>query len=728
MSWELLRDRLPRNYSPQEVEFVHRAYQRAADAHGEQRRKSGEAYLTHPEEVAGILAELRFDSDTLAAALLHDVAEDTVIPITVLATEFGPQVGILVDGVTKLKEAGKRAATDTLPLSARDSQVESLRKMFLATGKDVRVMLIKLADRLHNMRTLMYMSQESQKRISRETLDIYAPLADRLGIYRIKWELEDLAFKYLEPERYHEIEKALAQHRDEREAFVQRMCDALRDDLSKHGIQASVKGRPKHIYSIYRKMVRKGVKLVEEIHDRQGLRVIVPEVSDCYAALGVVHNLWRPVRGEFDDYIANPKDNQYRSLHTAVYQPDGQSLEVQIRTPEMDRVAEIGIAAHWRYKSQTRPDEIYDQKIASLRALFDLPLQESAEGSDFLEAIKEDLFQDRVYVLTPKGQIIDLPAGATPVDFAYRIHSEIGHRCRGAKVNGKLVPLEYQLKNGEQVEIITIKRGGPSRDWLNPHLNYVKTNRARHKIRQWFRQQDRDANITAGREILQHQMDQLSINLTFESVAELFCRPAVDALLQDIGSGEITVVDIADKLLELTKVVEQPKSVSESLGVQEAPQKPAVSGDGITVQGVGNMLTHIGRCCGPMRGDEIIGFVTRNAGVTIHRTDCPNVLNLDPKSKEQRLIKVDWGVEPQATARVKIRVQAYDRAGLLRDITDIFEKENISMEDASAVTARQDNLALITATLEVRDAEQVGRVFAKIERIPNVIEVRRQVG
>jgi GTP pyrophosphokinase len=728
MSWETLRTRLPRNYTPLEIAFVRRAYDRAAAAHGDHLRKSGEPYIIHPEEVAGILADLRFDVDTIAAALLHDVAEDTVIPVAVLAAEFGQQVGHLVDGVTKLKHVRDRVSSEPLGINTSDPQIESLRKMFLATGKDVRVILIKLADRLHNMRTLMYMSEEAQKRISSETLDIYAPLADRLGIYQIKWELEDLAFHYLEPEKYREIDRALVKHRDERQAIVKHLCETLREELLKHNIQATVKGRPKHIYSIYRKMVRKGITQVEDIYDREGLRVIVPEIADCYAALGVVHNLWRPVRGEFDDYIANPKDNQYRSLHTAVIYTDQQSFEVQIRTPEMDRVAEVGIAAHWRYKSQTGPDLVYDQKIAALRAFFELPVQENDDGPGFMEAVKEDLFQDRVYVLTPKGQIVDLPAGATPVDFAYQIHSEIGHRCRGAKVNGKLVGLDYQLKNSEQVEILTVKRGGPSRDWLNTHLGYVKTSRARHKIRQWFRQQDRDTNIAAGREVLQHQLEQLSINLTFERVAELFGRASVDALLEDIGSGEITIADIADKVLELTKVVEPPKSVSESLGVQEGRQKPAMSGDGIMVQGARNMLTTIGRCCSPMRGDDIIGFVTRGSGVTVHRADCPNVLNLDPKSREQRLIEVYWGEVPHATARVKIRVQAYDRAGLLRDITDIFDKENISMEDASAVTARQDNLALITATLEVRDAEQVGRIFAKIERVPNVIEVRRQVG
>ena len=498
MSWETLRARLPRNYTPLEMAFVRRAYDRAAAAHGDHLRKSGEPYIIHPEEVAGILADLRFDVDTIAAALLHDVAEDTVIPIAVLASEFGQQVGHLVDGVTKLKHVRDRVSNDPLALGISDPQIESLRKMYLATGKDVRVILIKLADRLHNMRTLKYMSEEAQKRISAETLEIYAPLADRLGIYQIKWELEDLAFQFLEPEKYREIERALVKHRDERQAIVKHLCETLREELLKHNIQATVKGRPKHIYSIYRKMVRKGITQVQDIYDREGLRVIVPEVADCYAALGVVHNLWRPVRGEFDDYIANPKDNQYRSLHTAVIYTDQQSFEVQIRTPEMDRVAEVGIAAHWRYKSQTGPDLVYDQKIAALRAFFELPVQENDDGPGFMEAVKEDLFQDRVYVLTPKGKIVDLPAGATPVDFAYQIHSEIGHRCRGAKVNGKLVGLDYQLKNSEQVEILTVKRGGPSRDWLNTHLDFVKTTRARHKIRQWFRQQDRDANISSG--------------------------------------------------------------------------------------------------------------------------------------------------------------------------------------------------------------------------------------
>jgi RelA/SpoT family (p)ppGpp synthetase len=728
MSWETLQDRLPKTYSPSDVEFVKRAHERAAKAHDEQKRKSGEPYIMHPEEVAGILADLRLDAATVAAAVLHDVAEDTTIAVSVLEAEFGPEVGLLVNGVTKFSALQDKAATETLPMSRRDAGTESLRKLFLAMGKDVRVVLIKLADRLHNMRTLQFMPGESQRRIARETLDIYAPLADRLGIYRIKWELEDLAFKFLDPDTYEDISRALAQHQDEREAFIQRMSDTLRDELSKNGIQATIKSRPKHIYSIYRKMVRKGVKLVEQIYDRQGVRLIVPEIADCYAALGVVHNLWRPVRGEFDDYIANPKENEYRSLHTAVFLPDGQALEVQIRTPEMDRVAEIGIAAHWRYKSQTRPDEEYDQKIAALRSFFELPLEGSPDGAEFVEAVKEELLQDRAYVITPKGEVIDLPAGSTPVDFAYQIHSEIGHRCRGAKVNGKLVGLDYQLKSGDQVEILTVKRGGPSRDWLNTYLGFVKTTRARTKIRQWFRQQDRGASIAAGRESLQRQLEQLSVNLTFEEVAELFGRPSVEALLDDIGSGEITAADVAGKVLQLTRVVELPKSVGESLGQKEAPQKPAVSGDGVTVQGAGNMLTTIGRCCGPMRGDEIIGFVTRNSGVTVHRTDCPNVLNLDAMTKEQRLIKVDWGASPRSMARVKIRVQAYDRAGLLRDITDVLEKENISMVDASAVTAGQDNLALITATLEVRDAEQVGRVLAKIERVPNVIEVRRQVG
>ena len=723
MTWDRLRQQLPRSYSPQDVELVRRAYTLAESAHDGQKRVSGEPYIIHPLAVAGILADLRLDAQAVAASLLHDVAEDTTTNIPDLAEEFGPEVASLVDGVTKLVEISELA---NLPVDSRDPKIESLRKMFLAMYSDVRVVLIKLADRLHNMRTMSYMSPEKQRRISRETLDIYAPLASLLGIWQVKWELEDLAFRYLDPTTYAEIEKSLAQRRIEREKYVERVTEILRNELSKHGIQAEISGRPKHIYSIYRKMRKKGVTF-DEIYDRHGVRLIVPEIADCYASLGVVHTLWRPIPGEFDDYIANPKENLYQSLHTAVMGPEGQPLEVQIRTPEMHRIAEIGIAAHWRYKTQTRHDDAYERKIAWLRSVIDWQTQEKSGGNDFLATVKEDLFKDRVYVFTPKGDVIDLPAGSTSIDFAYRVHTEIGHRCRGAKVKGKLVSLDYQLQNGDQVEIITAKRGGPSRDWLNPHLGFIKTARARTKIRQWFRQQNRDENITAGREQLERELNRLGVdNLTYEHIAQLFDVSTVDDFLASIGCGDISTIDVATRVLKLGRPEEPPKTLAqEQLGSQEAPQRPPVAVQGIAVQGVGNLLTVLSRCCNPMPPDDIVGFVTRGRGVSIHRRECPNVTAL---KNSERLIEVDWGNTNPGASRVKIRVQAFDRAGLLADITSIIDEEKINLEDASAVTARPDNLAVITATLEVRDAEQLSRVLSRIDRLPNVVSVKRQTG
>ena len=723
MTLDSLVNELPKSYTPQDIAMIRRAYDVAATAHEGQKRKSGEPYIQHPLAVARILANLRLDSRTIAAALLHDVVEDAPSKVPDLTEAFGPEVASMVDGVTKLVGISEIAS---LPVDNRDPKVESLRKMLLAMVGDVRVVLIKLADRLHNMRTMSSMAPEKQRRISRETLDIYAPLANALGIYQIKWELEDLAFRYLEPETYSKLERELDQNRDVREAYVKSVIDTLQATLEEHGVhEAIVKGRPKHIYSIYRKMRKKGLNTSDELYDQLGIRILVRDVSDCYAALGVVHTLWRPVKGEFDDYIANPKENQYRSLHTAVFGPQGKYLEVQIRTPEMDRIAEIGIAAHWRYKSQERHDEAFERKIQWLRSIIEWASQDNSQPDDFLATVKEDLFKDRVYVFTPKGDPVDLPMGATPIDFAYQIHTEVGHRCRGAKVNGKLVGLDYQLQTGEQVEIATAKRGGPSRDWLNPNLGYTKTARAKNKIKQWFRQQDRELNIAAGREMLQNELNRLGVeSLTQQEVAALFGRTEVDDFLEDLGCGELTTVDVAKKVLELGKVEEPLKEASAELKPQESPQMPAISIDGIAVQGVGNMLSYLARCCNAMPPDEILGFVTRGRGVAIHRRDCPNVSRLDP----DRVILVSWGSRSPRTSRTKIRIQAYDRAGLLNEITGIFKEENINLLDASAVTARKDNMALITATIEVRDVEQLSRVLSRIARLPNVQEVRRQKG
>jgi RelA/SpoT family (p)ppGpp synthetase len=722
MSWDTLLPQLPKSYSQQDIELVRRAYLLAESAHAEHKRQSGEPYIVHPLAVAGILADLRLDSRTVAAALLHDVAEDAGIPIPDLVQEFGAEVASMVDGVTKLVAIAEMAR---LPEDSRDAKVESLRKMLLAMVGDVRVVLIKLADRLHNMRTMGCMSPEKQRRISRETLDIYAPLASVLGIYQIKWELEDLSFRYLEPDVYLQMKQAISQRRAERETYVEKVVETLQTELVRHNIQPKITGRPKHIYSIWRKMRRKGITF-DQIYDRHGLRVVVPEIADCYAALGVVHTLWRPIAGEFDDYIANPKENQYQSLHTAVIGPEGHPLEVQIRTPEMDRIAEVGIAAHWRYKSATRHDEAYDRKITWLRQVIDWQSEEQAGGSDFLVTVREDLFKDRVYVFTPKGEVVDLPAGSTPVDFAYRIHTEVGHRCRGARVGGKLVGLDYQLHSGDQVEILTTKRGGPSRDWLNPHLGYAKTARARQKIRQWFRDQNREETIAAGRELLDRELGRLGVdNLTYQDVSDLFSASSLEDFLVDLGTGDISIVDVAERVLQVGKVEELPKTLAEEeLPSREAPQRPAMSVEGIIVQGTGNMLTSLARCCNPMPPDDIIGFVTRGRGVSVHRRDCPNVLTLS----NERLIRVNWGATSPNLLRVKIRVKAYDRSGLLKDIAEVLEDEKINMLDASAVTARQDSQALITATLELRNAEQLSRVLNRIDRLPNVLEVRRQKG
>jgi RelA/SpoT family (p)ppGpp synthetase len=723
MTLDILVNELPKSYTQQDIALVRRAFEVAEIAHEGQKRKSGEPYIQHPLAVARILANLRLDSRTVAAALLHDVVEDAPSKVPDLTEEFGEEVASMVDGVTKLVGISEVAS---LPINSRDPKIESLRKMFLAMVGDVRVVLIKLADRLHNMRTMSFMAPEKQRRISRETLDIYAPLANALGIYQIKWELEDLAFRYLEPETYSKIERELDQNRDVREAYVKSVIETLQAALEEHGIhEAIVKGRPKHIYSIYRKMRKKGLNTSDELYDQLGIRILVPDIADCYAALGVVHTLWRPVKGEFDDYIANPKENQYRSLHTAVFGPQGKYLEVQIRTPEMDRIADIGIAAHWRYKSQDRHDEAFERKIQWLRSIIEWASQDNSQSDDFLATVKEDLFKDRVYVFTPKGDPVDLPMGATPIDFAYQIHTEVGHRCRGAKVNGKQVGLDYQLQTGEQVEIATAKRGGPSRDWLNPNLGYTKTARAKNKIKQWFRQQDRELNIAAGREMLQNELNRLGVEyLTHQEVAALFGRAEVDDFLEDLGCGELSTVDVAKKVLELGKVEEPLKEVSAELKPNENPQMPAIPIDDIAVQGVGNMLSYLARCCNAMPPDEILGFVTRGRGVAIHRRDCPNVSRLDP----DRVILVSWGIRSPRTSRTKIRIQAYDRAGLLNEITGIFKEENINLLDASAVTARKDNMALITATIEVRDVEQLSRVLARISRLPNVQEVRRQKG
>lgn len=713
---EGLLELLPKTWPPSDLELIERAYTLAATAHDGQVRASGEAYIHHPLAVAGILAELNLDPATIAAGLLHDVAEDSQYNIHYIEEHFGSEVARLVDGVTKLEQIDElRKPAESL----QDEKAESLRKMFLAMVDDVRVVLIKLADRLHNMRTLSSLPEHKRRRIARETLEIFAPLANRLGIWQIKWELEDLAFRHLEPATYKELARKIQERRQDREQYINQVIQTLQDELRKAGIQAEVSGRPKHIYSIWRKMKRKGVDF-DQIYDAQGVRIIVDSVRDCYAALGVVHSLWRPIPGEFDDYIATPKDNMYRSLHTAVVGPNGRPMEVQIRTWEMHRTAEYGIAAHWRYKEQSGKRDIdFENKIAWLRQLMEWR-QEVTDAQEFVDSMKTDVFQDRVYTFTPQGDIIDLPAGSTPIDFAYHVHTEVGHRCRGARVNGKLVPLDYQLRNGDQVEIITAKRGGPSRDWLNPNLGFVKTQRARGKIRQWFRRLDREVNIAEGRQILDKELKRLSVEISYDAIAKMFNFESVDDLLAAIGYGDINPQQIAAKVLEMER-----KDQSAPSSEASDKQRPTIPMDGVSVQGVSGLLTHPAHCCNPLPGDDIIGYVTRGRGVSIHKRDCPNVLLT---REPERLIEVSWGTQPQQTYPVSIIVHAFDRAGLLRDIASVVADEKVNMREAQAITGLKDNTAIITATLDVTGVVQLSRLLTKIEQLPNVVEARRRVG
>ncbi len=707
-----LRDKIPDS----EVPAVARAYAFAAAAHRGQTRAGGEPYIVHPVAIAETLADLRLDTRTVMAGLLHDVVEDTGITLAEVRHEFGDEVANLVDGVTKLSHIELQVRPQDSRAEA-DSRAESLRKMVLAMAEDVRVVLMKLADRLHNMRTLGAMPADKRARTARETLEIFAPLANRLGIWQMKWELEDLSLRHLDPEGYRELARKLEERRRDRDAEVQQIVALLRQRLKDQRIEADVSGRAKHIYSIYKKMQRKDLDF-DHVYDLRGVRIIVNSVSECYAALGIVHSLWRPIHGTFDDFIANPKDNMYQSLHSAVVGPGGRPLEVQIRDWEMHRTAEYGIAAHWRYKEPgTRHDVVFENKIAWLRQLLDWRLDVTDAG-DFLDSLKTDVFRDRLYVFTPKGDIIDLPAGATPIDFAYHVHTDVGHRCRGAKVNGHLVGLDTVLKNGDQVEILTAKRGGPSRDWLNIDLGYVRTARARQKIRTWFRRQDREQNITLGREMLERELKRLGYQGSLDQVATTLGYETVEDLHAAVGYGDLNTAQVATRLLEA-----EEKPLADELPIEV---RPVESTSPVNVRGVGAILTTLAKCCRPVPGDDITGYVTRGRGVTVHRRDCPNILN---SNEPERMIEVDWGSrEERSRYPVSVHIRAWDRGGLLRDIAAVVADEDINMSAANVVTHRKENMATITATLEIRNMAQLSRTLARLEHLPNVLEARRLVG
>lgn len=704
--------------TPAEIAFIRRACLLAQQAHAGQMRLSGEPFLQHSLAVAKILADLRLDPETIAAAILHDVVEDTRIKLEDIERDFGHRVALLVDGVTKMAVI-QEFRGETERTRKDHAQAESLRKMLLAMAEDVSVVLIKLADRLHNMRTLDALPEEKQKRIARETMDIFAPLANRLGIWQLKWELEDLAFRYLEPSAYRQISEHLAERLSDREQYIARFVGTLSEALKQANIEADISGRPKHIYGIWRKMSRKG-RDFERIYDVRAVRVLVPTVRDCYAALGVVHSAWQHIPGEFDDYIATPKENNYRSIHTAVIGPEGKTVEVQIRTQDMHQQSELGVAAHWRYKEDKKHDQAFDRKIAWLRSLLEWK-NEVAEATEFVDQFKSEVFSERVYVFTPKGNIVDLASGATPLDFAYHIHTDVGHRCRGAKVNGHMVPLTYALKTGDRVEVLTVKTGGPSRDWLSPHLGYLQTSKARTKVSSWFREQNYETVVAAGREALEREFDRLGLtDVNYEKLAQHLQFHKVDDFLAALGRGEVRSAQIMHAVQAITEPsLREARPVIAPRGHAARP-KPG----GVTIQGVGNLLSRMAKCCNPVPGDPIVGFITRGQGVTVHRQDCPNALRHHDEHGE-RLIEVSWGMDSGGTYPVEVEVTAYDRPGLLRDITGLLANEKINVLGASTVTDKQQ-LARMTFTLEIANIETLSRVLSLIDQIPNVLAVRRR--
>jgi GTP pyrophosphokinase len=705
---------------PDEKRILTKAADWLLSGHRGQLGESGEPHFHHALAVAEILNDLKLDYETLAAAMLHDVVEDTDISLEDIEREFGPTIARLVGGVARMERIGEFRELGQEG-GKEHGQAESLRKLLLAMAEDVRVVLIKLADRLHNMRTLKLLDEARRRRIARETLDIYAPLANRLGIWQIKWELEDLSLRYLEPEVYRELARQLDEKRTDREGYIRRVIETLTHELKNAGIEAVVSGRPKHIYSIWRKMQRKHLDF-NQIFDMRAVRILVREERDCYGALGVVHGLWRHIAGEFDDYIANPKENLYRSLHTAVIGPEGRTLEVQIRTEDMHRHAELGVAAHWRYKEGGSFDPGYEEKIAWLRQLLEWR-DEEGTAHDFVDRFKSEAFQDRVYVLTPQGRIIDLPQGSTPLDFAYGIHTEIGHRCRGAKVNGRIVPLTYRLQNGEQVEVLTTKEGAPSRDWMNPHQGYLKTSRAKSRVRQWFKRLDIEHNVSAGRSLLDRELHRLGITgLPVEKIAGWFRFRQVEDLLAALGRGDINSSQLANAINEL---VPRPETV-----VAERPRprsrKEAATPEGFNILGVGNLLTSIARCCRPVPNDPIVGYITRGRGVTIHRRDCGNILRMEGEDLK-RLIEVDWGGPTEAVYTVELYVEAYDRSGLLRDITSVLANEKINLTGVHTETDKREGIAHMSLVMEIANIAQLSRVLTQIGQLPNVMEARRKV-
>ncbi|WP_019132507.1 RelA/SpoT family protein [Peptoniphilus obesi] len=703
-----------KKYNPElDEEMLRRAYKLAYDHHKGQKRNSGEDYIIHPLNVAMILADMHMDTPTIIAGLLHDTIEDTDVTYDDIKNMFREEIANLVDGVTKLKKLNYK--------TKQEKQAENIRKMVLAMAKDIRVIIVKLADRLHNMRTLEYMTDAKKKEKALETLEIYAPIADRLGMSKIKWELEDSSLRYLDPENYYQLMDMINKRRNEREDLINSTIKTLKENLDKIGIKSDIHGRPKNFYSIYKKMKIKG-KAFDEIYDLSAIRVLVDDIKDCYGVLGVVHTLWKPIPGRFKDYIAMPKPNNYQSLHTTVIDDNGETFEVQIRTYKMHQVAEYGIAAHWKYKSGQTKTTSFDENLTWLRQLLEWQ-KEFNDPNDFIETLKIDFFSDEVFVFTPNGDVINLPEGSTPIDFAYRIHSAIGNTCMGAKISGRMVPLDYVLKSGDIVEIITSENASPSRDWLK----IVKSNQAKKKIQQYFKIKDRDRNIEIGKSSIDNEAKKLGYKVSdivkeewLEEVKEKLNFPSLDDLYAAVGFGSITVNQVIAKLVDIYKSTHK----GDTPVVEENVQKTnKVSQDGIIVKDLNNVKVRFAKCCNPVPGDDVVGYITMGRGISVHRSDCTNIRDLS----SNKMVEVYWDSDKSASYNAEIEVRAFDKGNIISDVASKINDHKLKLHSLNARVNKEHDLYL-DLVVEIKNKEELNQIIDKIKKIDNVIDAYRIKG